>query len=137
MRGTTRRDAGLAAIEAAGIEAVVSDPDRLGTLMGPIEGAGALCWLLGSATGEPPHLADLHGPRLRSLLELVVDTPVRGVVYEAAGSVPAGLLEQGAVIAREAAGTFRMPVAIADAAPGDHQAWLAAHRAAVATVLGT
>jgi len=136
VRGTTRRDAGLAAIEAAGIEAVVADPDRLGTLMGPIEGAGALCWLLGSATGEAEHLADLHGPRLRSLLELVVDTPVRGVVYEAAGSVPSELLEQGAAIAREAAGTFRMKVAIPEAPPGEHETWLAAHRAAVAAVLG-
>lgn len=104
--------------------------------MGPIEGAGALCLLLGSATGEAEHLADLHGLRLRSLLELVVDTPVRGVVYEAAGSAPSELLEQGAAIAREAAGTFRMPVAIPEAPPDEHETWLAAHRAAVAAVLG-
>ena len=36
--------------------------------------------------------ADLHGPRLETLLERLVDTPVRGVVYEAAGTVEPALL---------------------------------------------
>lgn len=135
VRGTTRGEDGRAAIEAAGIEAVVADPDPLGTLMAPLADVSALCWLLGSAAGERERRAALHGPRLRSMLELVVDTPVRGVVYEAAGSVPPELLEQGAAIAREAADTFRMPVAVVEADPGIHGAWVEAHRSAVATVL--
>ena len=42
-----------------------------------------LCWLLGHVP-DP----DLHGGRLRMLFEKLVDTPVRGVVYERA--LPAG-----------------------------------------------
>lgn len=136
VRGTTRREDGRAAIEATGVEAAVADPDRLGTLMASLEGVSTLCWLLGSATGDRERIADLHGPRLRSLLDLVVDTPVRGVVYEAAGSAPPDLLEQGAAIAREAADTFRMPVIITETDPRDHEGWVDAQRAAVAAVLG-
>ena len=44
-------------------------------------------WLLGSASGEPETIAAIHGPRLESLLEKLVDSPVRGFAYEAAGSV--------------------------------------------------
>ena len=44
-------------------------------------------WLLGSATGEPDAIAAIHGPRLERLLEKLVDSPVRGFAYEAAGSV--------------------------------------------------
>jgi uncharacterized protein YbjT (DUF2867 family) len=135
VRGTTRSEDGRAAIEGAGIEPVIADPDRLGTMMAPLEGITVLCWLLGSAAGEREHLADLHGPRLRSMLELIVDTPVRSAVYEAAGSAPSDLLEQGAAIAREASDTFRMPVATVEEPVGHHEAWVEAHRAAVAVVL--
>ena len=38
---------------------------------------------MGTASGIPESLAALHGPRLQTLLEKLVDTPVRGVVYEA------------------------------------------------------
>jgi hypothetical protein len=66
-----------------------------------------VCWLLGDVDAEP-----LHDARLRSLLETLVDTPVRGVVYEAAGNAPPALLECGAGIVREASATHRMPVAV-------------------------
>ena len=49
VRGTTRDASGLEAIEAAGAEGVVADPDRLGTLMRALAGVTAVCWLLGSA----------------------------------------------------------------------------------------
>jgi hypothetical protein len=45
-----------------------------------VEGVSVLVWLLGSVAGEAA--ATLHGPRLESMLEALVDTPVRGVVYE-------------------------------------------------------
>ena len=63
-----------------------------------------ICWLMGSAPS-----AALHGPRLQSLIERIVDTPVRGVVYEAAGTADPGLLQQGAAIVRAAGETYRMP----------------------------
>jgi nucleoside-diphosphate-sugar epimerase len=132
VRGTTR-GAALAEIEAAGAEAVVADPDRLGTIMGQVAGVTAVCWLMGSATGATA--ADLHGPRLRTLLERLVDTPVRGIVYEAAGSVDPELLASGAAAVREAAGTWRMGAEVVDVHPSDHAAWLAATKAAVGRLL--
>src|SRR6478609_5840747 len=101
VRGTTREPAATAGLRVDGIEPWVGDPDRIGTLTGALDGVTVACWLLGSATGEPETLAALHGPRLRSFCERVVDTTVRGLVYEAAGTVPAGLLAGGAEIARE------------------------------------
>jgi nucleoside-diphosphate-sugar epimerase len=132
VRGTSRFEAGLAAIEAAGAEAVVADPDRLGTLLVALGDVTAVCWLLGSAAGNA---ADLHGPRLETLLERLVDTPVRGFVYEAAGSVEAGLLAAGAAAVREAAERWRIPVELVETDPEDHAVWLAEMRAAVGRLL--
>src|SRR5919198_6684593 len=77
VRGTTRDPAKTAAIAAAGAEPYVGDPDRIGTLMDALAGVTVLVWLLGSVP-DP----DLHGGRLRMMFEKLVDTPVRGVVYE-------------------------------------------------------
>ena len=133
VRGTTRDAARLAEIEAVGAEAVSADPDRLGTLLPAIEGVSALCWLMGTAA----HNAEaLHGPRLASLVEKLVDTHVRGVVYEAAGGVPAAAFAGGAEIVRRASATYGMPVEIVDADPAHHDAWLSAMRSAVSRVLG-
>ena len=79
VRGTTRDPARTAAIAAAGAEPYVGDPDRIGTLMGALTGVTIVCWLLGTVP-----IPELHGGRLRMLFEKLVDTPVRGVVYEAA-----------------------------------------------------
>jgi uncharacterized protein YbjT (DUF2867 family) len=131
VRGTTRDRARAAEIEAAGAEAVVADPDRLATLVPALAGVSALCWLLGSAEGSP----DLHDARLRTLLERLVDTPVRGVVYEAAGSVDGGLLAGGAAIVREASARWQIPAEVVVADPASHAAWLAATSAAVDILL--
>jgi nucleoside-diphosphate-sugar epimerase len=76
VRGTTRRRDQLAAIEAAGAEAAVADPDRLSTLAPHLEGVSVLCWLMGTAHGDGDAVAAIHGPRLESLLETIVDAPV-------------------------------------------------------------
>ena len=52
VRGTTRDRERLAEIEAAGAEAVVADPDRLGSLMAQLHGVSLLCWLMGSVDAE-------------------------------------------------------------------------------------
>lgn len=132
VRGTTRTGAGLAAIETAGAEAVVADPDRLGTLMVQLGDVTAVCWLLGSADGGA---AELHGPRLQTLLERLVDTPVRGFVYEAAGSVDAAVLADGAAAVRAAAQRWRIPAEVVEADPADAAAWVAEMRAAVGRLL--
>jgi hypothetical protein len=113
VRGTSRREEGLAPIEAAGIEAAVADPDRVGTVLELVGDVAVLYYLLGSASGESEAVAAIHGPRLESLMEKLVDTPVRGVVYEASGSVDADVLEAGAEIVRAAGRTWRIPVEIA------------------------
>ena len=82
-------------------------------------------WLLGSADGGPEALEAIHGPRLERLLEKVVDTPVRGFVYEAAGQVPAALRAEGAALVAEAGERWRIPVEVVDAEPGDPAGWLA------------
>ncbi len=71
----------------------------------------------------PEALAAIHGPRLERLLERLVDTPVRGVVYEAAGSVGTDLLEGGAELVRAAARTWRIPAEIVVADPNDPAEW--------------
>jgi nucleoside-diphosphate-sugar epimerase len=132
VRGTTR-GAGVAQIEAIGAEAAVADPDRLGTVTGLLGDVSAICWLMGGAAG--PTATDVNGPRLESLLERLVDTPVRGIVYEAAGSADAQLLDRGAAAVRAAAARWRMPAEVVDADPGYHPGWLAAMRAAVGRLL--
>lgn len=101
VRGTSRREEGLAPIEAAGIEAALADPDRPGTILELVEDVTVLVLLLGRATGTEDELAAIHGPRLERLLEHLVETPVRGVVYEGT--------EAGAEIVRAAERTWRIP----------------------------
>jgi NAD(P)H-binding len=127
VRGTTRDQSRVPGIEAAGAEALVADPDRLATMMEAIASVSVVCWLMGTAVGAD----QLHGPRLESMLEHIVDTPVRGFVYETGGVERA----EGVAAARRAAATYNMPVEILDADPAQHEVWEAGARAAVSRVL--
>jgi uncharacterized protein YbjT (DUF2867 family) len=100
VRGTTREPQRAAAIAEAGAEPYVGDPDRIGTLMGALTGVTVICWLLGDVPAP-----ELHDGRLRMLFEKLVDTPVRGVVYERGSPV-------GEAIARDAAERWQMPVEV-------------------------
>lgn len=115
VRGTSRREEGLAAIETAGIEPALADPDRPATLLDLVGDVTAVYWLLGSASGDPENLEAIHGPRLERFLEHLVETPVRRFVYEAAGSVEATILARGATVVETAAKTWMIPVEIARA----------------------
>ena len=64
---------------------------------------------MGTATGDPERVAALHDGRLRMLWEKLVDTPVRGVVYEAAGPLPPDVLERGRAVARRGARDLAHP----------------------------
>lgn len=135
VRGTSRTDDGLARIEAAGIEAARADPDQLGTVTDLIGDVTVLAWLMGSATGADDVGAIVNGPRLESLLERLVDTPVRGLLYEARGSVPEAVLGGGAEMVEAAAERWRIPVHVLRTDPADPDKWVTDARAAVASLL--
>jgi len=137
VRGTTRREAGLAEIEAVGAEAALADPDRIGTVIGAVAQVSAICVLLGSAAGSDEALAALHGPRLEMLMTRILDTTVRGVVYESAGSVDARLLSAGAALVTSFCRRSLVPFALLDRDPADgYSEWTAAALACVGGVIG-
>jgi nucleoside-diphosphate-sugar epimerase len=135
VRGTTRDPARRAEIEAAGAEAFVGDPDRVATLGPALAHVGVACILLGSATGTDEQLVALHGTRLDMLLERMLDTTVRGVVYEATGAVPASLLSAGAERVRYACERSLIPYVMLTADPADTAEWVSAASAAVQRAL--
>jgi hypothetical protein len=104
VRGTSRREEGLAAIEAAGIEPALAAPERPGTILELVGDVAIVVLLLGSASGSAEELAAIHGPRLERLLEHLVETPVRGLLYEGT--------EAGAEAVEKASCTWRIPVGI-------------------------
>lgn len=134
VRGTTRRSERLPDIQAAGAEAVLADPDRLATLVAALDHVSVAVLLLGNAAGAPDRLEALHGARLEALLVKLLDTTVRGVVYEAAGTVPEPLLAHGKSMVRRLCSTSRIPHGLIEVDPAD-PAWLPAATAAVGAVL--
>src|SRR3954454_13651219 len=72
VRGTSRGEEGLAAIEAAGIEPALADPERPGTLLELVGDVAVVVFALGSAAGDPERVAAVHGPRLETLVERLV-----------------------------------------------------------------
>lgn len=136
VRGTTRGPQNSDVILEAGLEAVVADPDCVATVLEHVGDVTILFWLMGSAVGEPEAVAALHGPRLERLLEELVDTPVRGVVYEAAGSAPAAQLAKGAGIVIAASERWRIPAQVVDPDPGDWEGWVEEMLAATQRLIG-
>jgi hypothetical protein len=133
VRAVTRTEARRAQIEAAGCECWIGDPDRIGTLRYALDNVTVLLWLLGTASG--PNVADLHGSRLRMMLEKVTDTTVRGVLYEAAGTVHAAVLRTGAAELERARELNEIPGALLEVDPRDEGAWVEAARAGIARLL--
>jgi hypothetical protein len=107
VRGVTR-GAHREAIEEAGGEAWIGDPDVVGTLRYALDNVTLLLWLLGSVEEEP-----LHGSRLAMMLEKTIDTTVRGVVYEAGPPSGVQLVER-------LAGYNEIPYRVVDVT-GDHR----------------
>jgi uncharacterized protein YbjT (DUF2867 family) len=133
VRGTTRDSATLAAIEAMGAQAVLADPDRLATMRPALEHATVLVLMLGSATGPVEQVRALHGDRLDALLRAILDTTVRGLVYEAAGTLPPGLLDAGARAVTRDCERSRIPFAVVR--PEPEEGWLPELVGAVERVL--
>jgi uncharacterized protein YbjT (DUF2867 family) len=123
VRGTSRREEGLAVIESVGIESALADPLQPGTLLELVGDVTVVYWLLGSATGVAEDLEAIHGSRLQRLLEHLVETPVRRFVYEGDGTVDPVVLARGAALVAAASQRWRIPIDIVDGdawrAPGN------------------
>ena len=135
VRAVTRRPEARAAIEAAGAECWIGDPDVVGTLRYALDNVTVLLWMLGTARGPAERVAALHGSRLRMMLEKTTDTTVRGVFYEAAGTVDAAVLTAGVEEVRHAQRTNEIPYALLEADRADRAEWLRAARAAIDALL--
>jgi nucleoside-diphosphate-sugar epimerase len=118
VRGTSRREEGLATIEAAGIEPALADPAAPGSVLDLVSDVAVIAWLLGSAEGSPEELTALHGRVLERVLERIVETPVRGFLYEAEGCVDPTLLAHGWEGVEAASERWRIPCAALSADPG-------------------
>lgn len=126
VRGTTREPDKLEALDSAGIDAQLADPDRIDTILDHVADVAVVYWLLASARGGAEAVSALHEQRLQRVLEELVDTPVRGFVYEAAGSAGQRRLKRGAAIVRGAAERWRIPIELVNADPAQPSAWAAA-----------
>jgi nucleoside-diphosphate-sugar epimerase len=135
VRGTTRDPARAAALQEAGVESVVADPDRVATLVPAFAQVGVACVLLGSAAGTAEAVSALHTTRLEMLLEKMVDTTLRGLVYECAGSVGGEVLAAGAAQVERSCAKWGLPYALLAADPEDVPAWTTAAADAVDQVL--
>ena len=131
VRVVTRSEERREAIEAIGAECWIGDPDRIGTLRYALDNVTILVWALGTADGDPEKVAALHGSRLEMMLERTVDTMVRGVVYECAGTVDAAAFERGVEEIRRANVTNEVPFALLDADPADTAGWVTSARGAI------
>jgi nucleoside-diphosphate-sugar epimerase len=136
VRAVTRHERGRARIEQAGAECWIGDPDIVGTLRYALENVTVLVWALGTASGSAERVAALHGSRLEMMLSKTIDTTVRGVVYEAAGTVAPEALATGVAEVERAGALNQIPHAIVDAHPGDREAWVAAARRAIEGLVG-
>jgi nucleoside-diphosphate-sugar epimerase len=136
VRGTTRDPRRTGEIERAGIAAVLADPDRVGTVLDHVGDVTVIAWLLGSAVGDAEAIAAIHGPRLERLLAELVDTPVRGFVYEGSGSVGESRLRAGVELVLVAAERWRIPVAVIEHDPADWRGWVDAGRTEIHALLG-
>lgn len=123
VRITTRTEAGRAAIEAVGAQCWIGTPDRVASLRYALENVTVACWLLGTAGGSPQQLQEIHGSRLDFFTRQTIDTTVRGLIYEASGSVEPATLAAGAALVRALADYNAIPLAVLDADPRDDRAW--------------
>jgi hypothetical protein len=136
VRAVTRSETGRAAIEAAGAECWIGDPDVVGSLRYALESVTIVVWALGTASGSPAAVAALHGPRLEMMLSKIIDTTVRGVVYEAAGTIAAEAFATGSAELERMGRLNEIPYAIVDADPADRERWLTAARRAIGELIG-
>ena len=132
VRVSTRTEAGRAAIEETGAECWIGTPDRLASMRGVTDSVTVACWITGSVTGPEELVRELHTSRLQFFLTQLIDTTVRGFLYEATGAgTPQDLLDGGQEIARTITERNAIPAAFLSADPRDLAAWLTEARGAI------
>ena len=94
------------------------------------------CWLLAGAAGAAGELQELHTVRLEFFLTQMIDTTVRGFVYEGRGttSAPEALVE-GEQIARRMCERNAIPLAVLDRPAAEGDLWQQQARAAIEQLL--
>ncbi len=94
-----------------GAESVDATPDLPGEIVMALQGVAVVAWLLGD---EPWCDPDLHGGKLETMLLGVVDTGVRGFVYER----PVGYDAAAEAQLSHAHDTWHIPCAVVDGGEG-------------------
>lgn len=130
VRGTSRTDQGAQRIDAAGLEGVVADPDRVGSVLEHVGDVAVVVWALSAATGSSAR--DVNGPRLERMLERLVDTPVRGFVLDAPPAQP-----ESKELVAAAAATWRIPAKVVELERAQPRDWVAAMQGAVTGLIGS
>ncbi|HEY1456991.1 MAG TPA: hypothetical protein VGF15_00605 [Solirubrobacteraceae bacterium] len=136
VRVTTRSEQRRHVIQAAGAECWIGTPDRLATLRQALENVTVTCWLLANATGTEDQIADLHTSRLEFFLGQIIDSTVRGFIYEMpSSSLASDLGARGSEIAHRLTSRNSIPLRVIGADLCE-QEWLEQAHAAVTSVLG-
>jgi NAD(P)-dependent dehydrogenase (short-subunit alcohol dehydrogenase family) len=136
VRITTRSEARRAEIEGAGAECWIGTPARLSTLRGALDGATLACWMLARPSGPPDELRALHGRLLEGFVRQLIDTTVRGLVYDASPPAPERrLLESGTEIVESLAAFNAIPAKVLAPARDDDESWIASASSAVEELL--
>jgi hypothetical protein len=93
-----------------GAETVDGSPQLPGSLVMHLEGVAVVGWLLGDEASSDP---ELHGEKLETMLHRVVDTGVRGFIYELPGGYADAkdMAHMGAARIAKANDTWKIPVA--------------------------
>jgi hypothetical protein len=136
VRATTRTQERREQIEATGAECFIGDPDRLATLRPALDGVTIACWLLSCVSGPDDQVKALHGSRLEFFLSQIIDTPVRGFVYEAHPGVLDELTSAAAIkTVREMTSRNSIPLALIQTDPADRAGWEIDAHAAISSLL--
>lgn len=115
---------------------MLADPDRVATLIEALDHVTVVCILLASAEGPPERLRALHETRLEMLLTKLIDTTVRGVVYEARGTVGADVLTGGIRRIEAFAERSHARTVLLEAEPGGASDWVVSALDAVDHAVG-
>lgn len=116
-----------------GAETIDATPDLPGGIVMALQGVAVVAWLLGDEPWSDPYL---HGEKLETMLFRVVDTGVRGFIYERPAGYDAAPERASAAEAQvnNAQATWHIPCAVVHAGEGD--ALAESVSAAVAELLG-